>query len=228
MPEEIQGQPAVEQAPAETLEGGGETYQMPEKFTGKSAEDIAKSYTELEKQLGDKSKSSVEIAEIKSSLIELHRAIESLKPKEENPDDLAAQNTKSYLDKLGYATKDDVVKAREEGFKEYKLEQTVGGLKTKYDGKDGRPVFTEEEIKEYARTNGLQSLPPESVYKLKFEKELIDWNVKQALKGNRAPIVPGAGKGAQQPGEPDYSKMKPAEVEAAVRQRALDRINAQE
>lgn len=220
------------QTHAEGEKAGGETYQVPEKFKGATPEEtiakMGKSYSELEKELGDRSKSSAETEAIKSSLTELHKAIESLKPKEENPDDLAAQNTKVYLDGLGYATKEDVAKAREEGFKEYKLQQTVEQLRSKYDGKDGKPIFAEDDIKGYANQNGLQSLPPEQVYKLKFEKELLDWNVKEALKGNRAPSVPGAGKGAQQPAEPDYSKMKPSELETMARENALKRIQAQE
>src|SRR5579872_5289513 len=50
MAEEAQGQPQGQtQAPVQNQPSG---FQIPEKFAGKSAEEIAKSYVELEKQYG--------------------------------------------------------------------------------------------------------------------------------------------------------------------------------
>jgi len=222
--EVIEGQPVETPAPAPA-----ETeFQMPEKFTGKSAEDIAKSYTELEKQLGEKSKTPAEIGEIKNELKELREAILS---KNQPPveEDMAATNTKNYLNSLGYVSKDDLVKAQEQGRKDYELSRINADLANKYDGKEGKVpvVFNAQELAVYAREKGYERLHPETVFKLKYEAELRDWDIKQALKGNRAPSVPGQGKGVQPPSGPDLSKLKGEQLENAVRDRAINRIQAQ-
>lgn len=229
--EPIEGQPA-EQAPApEGTPEGGDKFQMPEKFEGKTAEEIAKSHVELERKLSEltaKGAPSAEIAEIKSTLTELREAILAKKEPEAGSDEEVKQKQKEYLKSLGIPTMDDLKQAEERGRKGYELDRINADLAKKYDGKDGRPVFNSKEVGEYAIQNGMDRLNPETVYELKYKAELRDWDIKQALKGNRAPNVPGVGKGAQQPAEPDFSKMKPGEVEATARQKALDRINAQE
>ena len=220
--EEKEGQPVETPAPAPT-----ETeFQMPEKFTGKSAEDIAKSYTELEKQLGEKSKTPAEIGEIKNELKELREAILS---KNQPPveEDVAATNTKNYLNSLGYVSKEDLAKAQEQGRKDYELSRMNADLAKKYDGKDGRPMYNGQDVADYAVKNGMNSLPPETVYKLKHEAELRDWDIKQALRGNRAPSVPGQNKSIQPPSGPDLSKLKGEQLENAVRNNAISRIQAQ-
>lgn len=205
MTDEIeQGQPEVEQAPAET-DGGGETYEMPDKFKGKSAEEVAKSYQELEKELGKKGNSNADISRIENSLNELHQA---LKSKEEvNPNELESQH-KEYLKRLGFSTKEDVEQAKEAGRKEAELDRINETLTDKYNGKDGRPAYDRQGLTDFAKQNGYTSLHPEVVYKLKHEAELRDWDIKQALKGNRSPGVPEGKKGSSSPkGGKDTSQM---------------------
>jgi hypothetical protein len=230
MPDEI-----IEEKPVETpvpASTGGDEFQMPEKFQGKSAEEIAKSTVELERKLTELTAndgSKAEIAKLTEQITKLQEAILS---KNQPPveEDVAAQNTKKYLNDLGYVNKDDLAKAQEQGRKDYELSRINADLVNKYDGKEGKVpvIFNPQEIAIYAKEKGYERLHPETVFKLKYEAELRDWDIKQALKGNRAPSVPGQGKGSQQPAGPDLSKMKPEEAEAIAKENALKRIQAQE
>jgi len=219
------GQLAEGQAQGNANESDSSNFQMPDKLAGKSVEEIGKLYVDLETHLGERDKTPAELGEIRNQLTELREAILS---KDKPPEDVAAANTRNYLKSIGIPTTEDLEKAKEEGRKGYELDRINSDLVKKYDGKDGRPAFNSQEIGTYAIQNGIQNLPPETVYKLRYEKELDDWKAQQVLKGNRAPAVPGQGKGAQEPTPPDTSKMKPDEVEAAARENALKRIRAQE
>ena len=195
------------QAPAEGGEAGGETYELPEKFKGKTVEDVAKSYSELEKEMGKKGQSSAEIAEIKNSLNDLRSSLES--KNEADPNELESQH-KEYLKKLGFSTKEDLAQAKESGRKEAEYDRINENLSVKYDGKDGKPKFDRKEIEVFANENkalGYNSIHPETLYKIKNEQALADWAVKEALKGNRSPGVPQVKKGSSAPTGKDTSKM---------------------
>ena len=47
-----------------------------------------------------------------------------------------------------------------------------------YDGSDGRPKYDNKEVEKYMREQGIAQ--PEVAYKTMHEKELLDWNLKQA------------------------------------------------
>ena len=200
-----EGQPAGSPAPADGA------FQMPEKFTGKSPEDIAKAYAELEKEYGKKSGQSVDYNKI-GELID--NKLTNFRPSKEEtltPDEAETnKRNQEYAKSIGLATVDDVNKARDEGYKKAMLQLTATQLETKFDGKDGRPAFKAQEIAEWI-TSGqapeyLKGAPLEAVYEARFSKEITDWKIAQALKGNRAPIVPKGGPKAP-PGTPDTSKM---------------------
>ncbi len=218
-----EGQPDGTSAPAE-----GE-FQMPEKFKGKSAEDVVKSYQELEKELGKKNQTPAEIAEIKSSLNELRQAIEA-KDKgkgdegEGEGEDLVKKQ-KDYLRSMGVTFKEDVDRIKDEAKKEYELDRTFETLEKEFDGKDGRPKFDRKEIADFAIKNGYDSLSPTDVYKLKHDKELIDWHIKKAQKGNGAPIVPEGGRRATPPGGDGKELSKMTDEER--RTHLISKINAQ-
>lgn len=225
MPDEvIVGEPQGGAAPAPT----GEDFQIPDKFKAdtekESLQKAVTSYQELEKELGKKGNTSAEIAEIKQSLTDLRSVIEAgQKPKEEGENvDLAKQH-KEYIRSMGFATADDVTNAKELGRKEAELDRINETLQEKYNGKDGRPAYDRQALTEFAKQSGYTTLHPETVYKLMHEKELDDWKVKQALKGNRSPSVLEGGKKSVKPAgdEPDVSKMSDTERIEHMKQRAM-------
>ena len=126
---------------------------------------------------------------------------------------------------MGVTFQEDVQRIKEEAKKEYELDRTFESLEKEIDGKDGRPKFDRKEIADYALKNGYDSLSPTAVYKLKNEKELIDWHIKQAQKGNRAPSVPEGGKKPSTPGGDDkkLSQMTDEERRAHI----IAKINAE-
>ena len=58
-----------------------------------------------------------------------------------------------------------------------KLYETAITLEKNYNGSDGRPKFVAQEMIEYMQETGIRN--PEAAYKVKFEKELTDWQQKQ-------------------------------------------------
>lgn len=188
---------------------------MPEKFAGKSAEDIIKAYTELEKTLGQRSPSTVDYNKI-GELID--NKLKDLRPpqvtdptQEEN-----MRQQKEIAKSLGLAFKEDVEQAKAQGYKEALLLNINTELEKKYSGKDGRPAYNTEAVKGFVQQNPwLREAHPEIVYKQMHEKALRDWDIAQALKGNRAPAVPKGGP-KPPPGTPDTSKMTPDQKKAYI------------
>ena len=95
-----------------------------------------------------------------------------------------------YLKEMGYISKEDL--ARQEADKA--LQNQVETLKSKYDGKDGKPKFKYEDVLDYAEKNLIGNL--EIAYQQKHQAELIDFAVKQALgktKGVKSEVSDGSG-----------------------------------
>lgn len=217
--EEISATGELDGKQALGTDDGSSKFQMPEKFTGKSAEDIAKQYIELEKHLDGKNKSADEIAEIKNSLTELR---ETLSRKAEDPEEAnLEQQHKDYLKKLGVPVDFDLNKIKESVAREYAVTSKVAQLEKDFDGKDGKPKFDRTDISKYALDNGLQNVDPEIVYQTKFHKDLIDWEIKRALKGNRSPSVPEGQKRGIKEGDDDLTKLSPDERKAKILKRTL-------
>ena len=215
-----EGQPDGSTAPAEG------SFQVPDKFKDKPIEEVIKSYQELEKQLGkDK---TPDFGKLEQFIDNKFNELRASKEEPLTPDEAETnKRNKDYAKSIGLATVDDVNQAREEGFKKAMLRLTATQLETKFDGKDGRPAFKANDIAEWI-TSGqapdyLKGAPLEAVYEAKFSKEITDWKIAQALKGNRAPIVPKGGP-KPPPGTPDTSKMSEearkahlkAQIEAGV------------
>lgn len=211
-------------------DGGGE-FEMPEKFKDKSAEEIAKSYTELEKQLGDPTKSSEEISEIKGQLKTITEHLEKIgelpptepePKKEEEEEEDYAKRQKEYFKKMGFMTKEDIDEAKKETAKEIKFDNRVAELEKRYDGEDGRPKFDKKAVAEYAEKHELYA-DPEIVYEQMHKKELIDWHIKKANEKGKGPQVPEPGKGGAKP--PKGKSIKDM-TEDEQRQHMLDKVSS--
>lgn len=222
-PDGGEGQPDGSQAPADG------SFQVPDKFKDKPIEEVIKSYQELEKQLGNKP-TTPDFGKLQSFIENKFNELRSSKEETFTPDEAETnQRNKDYAKSIGLATVDDVNQAREEGFKKAMLHLTATQLEAKFDGKDGRPAFKANEIADWI-TSGqapeyLKGAPLEAVYEARFSKEITDWKIAQALKGNRAPIVPKGGP-KPSPGTPDTSKMteeqRVAHLKAQVEAGAYD------
>ena len=182
-------------------------FQMPEKFAGKSAEDVAKAYAELEKAFGAKSTSAVDynkIAELMDQKLTTLRPSVPADPTEEEN----MRQQRELGRKLGFATTEDVNSAKESGRREAMLAITATQLETKYSGKDGEPAFKAPDMVDWLKTapDYVKQMPLERAFQERYSKEFRDLEIKKAIQGNRAPIVPRGGPKAP-PGTPDTSKM---------------------
>ena len=200
-----EGQPTETSAPTD----GG--FQMPEKFAGKSVEDVAKAYAELEKTLGSRSQPSVDynkIAELMDQKLTTLRPSVPADPTEE----ANMQAQRELGKKLGFATVDDVSSAKEAGRREAMLAITATQLETKYAGKDGEPAFKAPDMVDWLKTapEWVKQMPLERAFQERYSKEFRDLEIKKALQGNRAPIVPRGGP-KPPPTTPDTSKMTEAQ-----------------
>ena len=200
---------AGESTETSTQTDGG--FQMPEKFTGKSAEDIAKAYSELEKTLGQRSTPSVDYNKI-SELMD--QKLTTLRPSAPVDPSVQAQREEQLKlgKELGFATVDDVNSAKELGRREAMLAITATQLENKYSGKDGEPAFKAPDMVEWLKTapEYVKQMPLERAFQERYSKEFRDIEIRKALQGNRAPIVPKGGP-KPPPGTPDTSKMTEAQ-----------------
>lgn len=214
------GEPAGDPAPAE----GGDGFQIPEKFQGKSLEDVVKSYSELEKQLGQKSQTPDVTKIIDSKFNELRQALES-KNTTPTEDDELRKSHKEYLKSLGVPTMEDVTQAEEKGYKKAMLALTAKELESKYNGSDGKPKFSAQEIAQYAMNEApewLRGAPLEAVYEYKHKADLEAWKIADAIKRNKAPSVPSGTKTT-----PHQSKPIDPSNREAIRASAIARLEAQ-
>jgi len=98
--------------------------------------------------------------------------------------------TKQYLrEKLGVVTQDIIDKILEEKLRQIeedrRLEEYLQALEAEYDGSDGRPKFEREKVLEFCIKYGIPN--PEWGYKLMYEKELKEWELRQQKKAQTPP-----------------------------------------
>ena len=211
------GEPAGDPAPTPD---GGSSFQMPEKFQGKTAEQIAEIHTNLEREytkLKQGGGSSKELSELRGYIDNKFNELRSAStPADPGAEEARKQQIQIAKD-LGLAFQDDVQKAREEGRREAMLATTAAQLETKYSGKDGRPAFKSSEHVEWLKSapEWIKAMPLERSFQERHAKEFRDFEISEALKGNRAPSVPKGGP-KPAPSTPDTSKMSEEQRRAQI------------
>lgn len=133
--------------------------------------------------------------ELKTQLSTIQEQLKGLAPKPEpevqDPNkEVIKSQLKNYLNELGYVSKEDLERREAE----QQVMSQVENLKTKYDGKDGRPKYDHGKVLEYASKNLIGNL--ESAYTLMNQAELTNWAISKALgttKGTKSEISDGSG-----------------------------------
>jgi hypothetical protein len=105
--------------------------------------------------------------------------------------------TLNYLRQLGFITKEEFNQALQQKEEENRLEDYLTTLETEYDGSDGKPKFNRQEVLQFCVNTGIAD--PEAGYKLLYEKELNEWNLKNVSKGPTPPPVTKGTSGANIP-----------------------------
>ena len=94
------------------------------------------------------------------------------------------------LKEMGFVSKDQLEQEKEDN----QVQAEISALENKFNGSDGRPKFVKEDVIKYALSNKIGSV--EAAYKLKHEKELIDWQIARAIekgKGIKTESSDGSG-----------------------------------
>lgn len=128
---------------------------------------------------------------------ELEKEVAELKAKVNPPvpEDEQTKAVKETLKNLGFVTREEQESEMRRREEDAQLDKTFTKLESKYDGKDGRPKFSRQEILDYYRESRISS-DPEVLYKHKFEKELDNWKLQQALsktQGTKSEASDGTG-----------------------------------
>lgn len=107
--------------------------------------------------------------------------------------------------------------AKEKGFvsqaelrqkeQDQQLNSELKSLEDRYSGKDGRPAFKRKDIIKFAYEKGISD--PEVAYKVKYEAELDNWKIEQALTKTRGVATESSnGTGSANAGTTDEDLMK--------------------
>lgn len=111
------------------------------------------------------------------------------------PEDEQTKAVKETLKSLGFVTQEQQQQELQRQREDAQLDKSFAKLEAKYDGKDGRPKFDRQDILDYYRETKVSN-DPEVLYEQKYKKDLINWEVKQALnktKGIKTEASDGSG-----------------------------------
>ena len=111
--------------------------------------------------------------------------------------DPQALEVKQQLAQLGFMTREQYQTETMRQKEDMKVGQEIDRLSKTFNGSDGRPKFNKKEILDFAVKQGFTK--PEHLelaYKQKYEKELLDWHIKNATlksKGIKTESSDGSG-----------------------------------
>jgi len=107
----------------------------------------------------------------------------------------SVQKAVDYLKDLGFVTKDQQDKKMREIQDRATLDSEHVQLESRFSGSDGRPKYERKDVEDYMQKRGIYNA--EAAYKLMFEKELFDAQLKD-YEGDRRkkPFVQKAGSSA--------------------------------
>lgn len=162
------------------------------------AEDPAKDAPETEEEQKVPYSRFKEVNEKAKRVEELEARLKELesKPQEVTPENEQEKALKETFKNLGFVSREELQAEKQRQVEDAQLDKTLTQLETKYDGKDGRPKFSRKEIFDFYQSSGRISSDPEVLYKTMHEKEIINWNIQQAIsksKGVKSESSDGSG-----------------------------------
>jgi hypothetical protein len=153
--EEIEDSTLVEQELAEAAaEATPETtpeYELPDKFKEKTAEDIAKSYTELEKEFGRKNNEVGELRKLTNQLLEQELSKKEEKPAEKVDFDSLVDDPEKAINEA--VANNPVLKELQENLKKSQRDTAQTAFETKHP--DYMDVANSDEFKTFVQSNPL-------------------------------------------------------------------------
>lgn len=158
---------------------------------GKLAEEAETKYnTKIDKVWPEYTRSQQELKELRKlkEERETHKAPEI-------PEDEQLRQAREAARKVGIVTEDAFGDMLGKSFRQFyvqeraaeKLLEEADSLESKYNGSDGRPKFSSQEILEHMRETGIRN--PEKAYKDKYEAELDAWKESQLREAKKPGLV---------------------------------------
>jgi hypothetical protein len=134
---------------------------------------------------------------------QLRAEIDQIKKAQPQPEvDPNTELVKQQLKQLGFITKDEQEAELRRRDDDTRVANELARLEQTFDGKDGRPKFDRQEIIEFALERQIGDL--EAAYNTKYQPELINWHVEQAIAKSRGVKTETSdGSGSQEAGTTD-------------------------
>ncbi len=147
--------------------------------------------SDLEKKLAESSTLSEKLKNV---------FVPEVKEEPKEPVYATPEDVERAVEKKLQALKEDQVQNQK--IEEYKKE--IKTLETEWDGKDGKPLYNDEEVLNWQRDNDKTYLSPKDAFLQMKHNELLDYEVKQRLAGVKAVVnveKPSAVPTEHQPGD---------------------------
>ena len=186
------------------------------------------------KEARNESKGKVDqakVAELEQKLNEREGFIERLQsafapPKQED------ENKPAYLtaDQAENLVKQKLDEQKQETFKEKqaeKIKTEISELEKTWDGGEGKPKYSDEKVLKWQQDNSKLYLSPVEAFNEMSRKDIVDWEVKQALAGKRSVEnveKPGASPDVHKPAE--NKPQTDQELRSAIKE-AMDSADAE-
>lgn len=93
--------------------------------------------------------------------------------------------TQDQLTELLEKQKQELEKTTTQKQQEDAINKEIVQMESTWDGKDGKPKYTDQEVLEWQRENNLLHLSPQQAFNQKFHNEIVDWEVKQRMSNSK-------------------------------------------
>ena len=207
----------------------------PEVKPAKTAEEVQIQVDNLNVALKQERESSKvnqsKVQELENQLKQSQETIGKLKnvfAPEETPEETPpAALTKEQLEEFWKEKSEEEQQKKVEEKRTELIQSEIKELSEKWDGKEGKPKYDDNEILQWQKENQKLYLSPKEAFRLKYDSELIDYEAKQRLSGKTP--VQNVEQPSAQPGDHIPEEVKPkteAETRAAVLE-AMEKAEAE-
>lgn len=134
-------------------------------------------------EVNEQSKEYKEQVEKLQAELEQARTSSSATTTEAKATDPNLEEARRQIEAMGFVPKEQLEQTLRQKEEDAKLEQELTRLEGVYDGKDGKPKFNRKDVIDFAVEKGIGD--PEVAFKAMKEKEILDYQVKQAIAGSK-------------------------------------------
>ena len=228
MPEPIEGVKPAEvpaevptPAPKEEVTPAGVNGGQPAADPKKADEIVTNLQTALKEERSFRQQDRQKVGELEAQLKEAlefqKRMSSAMNPEPEKPAEQPAYMTKDEAEQFWKEKEEESRRQSFEQSQQEKIKIEIKDLQKEYDGQEGRLKYDDTEVLEWQKQNGKLFLTPKEAFSIMKQKEILDFQVKQALSGKKK--VEDVERPSAAPGTHDPKDVKPStdqEVKQAV------------